>query len=123
MIDHITVRVIDIEKTKAFYSKALEPLGYKLAFAETFGDTRVIGFSRNNRIDTWFTTDKPTSGPLHVAWRADSQEEVDAFYEAAMAAGGKDNGKPGIRDIYHPTYYGAFVLDPEGNNVEAVFHG
>ena|SRR3989344_4043215 len=121
MIDHITLRVSNIEKTKEFYSKALEPLGYKLTCNETFGSVRVLGFSKNKKTDTWFTNDKPVSGPSHIAWKAQSKKEVDAFYQAALSAGGKDNGKPGIREIYHPNYYGAFVLDPDGNNIEVVF--
>lgn len=122
MIDHMTFRVRDIEKTKIFYSKVLIPIGYKLGFEEVFGDTKVIGFSKNNKTDTWFTSDTPVSGPVHIAWKVNSKSEVAAFYEAAIAAGGKDNGKPGKREIYHPNYYGAFVLDPDGNNIEAVFH-
>lgn len=122
MIDHITVKVQDIEKCRLFYTKALQPIGYALSFDKTFGETRVLGFSKNGKTDTWFTSDRPVSGPLHVAWRADSRKAVDAFYEAAIAAGGRDNGKPGVREMYHPNYYGAFVLDPDGNNVEVVCH-
>ena len=121
MIDHMTFRVSDIEKTKAFYSKSLAPLGYELAFDKEFGPVSVIGFAKNGKIDTWFTTDRPVSGPTHIAWVADSEEQVNSFYEAAIKAGGKDNGKPGKREIYHPNYYGAVVFDPDGNNIEAVF--
>lgn len=123
MIDHITFRVSDIEKTKSFYSKALSPIGYKMGFDQTFDGVRILGFTKNDKMDTWFTNAKPVSGPFHIAWRVNSQKEVDAFYAAAMEAGGKDNGKPGRREEYHPDYYGAFVLDPDGNNIEAVFHG
>lgn len=120
MIDHVTIRVKDIEKTIAFYNKALKPLGYKLGFDENFDGTRVVGFTRNGKMDTWFTTDTPVSGPFHLAWSADSNALVDEFYTAAIEAGGKDNGKPGPRPHYHEDYYGAFVIDPDGNNVEAV---
>lgn len=122
MLDHITLRVSDIVKTQAFYCAALKPLGYSLSYDQTFdGGVRVIGFGRGSKIDTWFTTDQPVSGPAHICWKAESREQVDDFYKAALAAGGKDNGAPGIRAEYHENYYGAFVLDPDGNNVEAVF--
>jgi len=122
MIDHITIRVKDIEKTKAFYSRTLEPIGYKLAIDTTYDGVQVLGFSKNNKIDTWFTNDTPVSGPTHIAWTVDSKNLVNAFYAAAISAGGKDNGKPGPRPHYHKDYYGAFILDPDGNNVEAVCH-
>lgn len=122
MLDHITFRVSDIDKTDAFYSAALKPLGYSRTFDQTFDDNvRVIGFGKSGKTDTWFTTDKPASGAAHIAWKANSREEVDQFYKAALAAGGKDNGAPGVRTEYHENYYGAFVFDPDGNNVEAVF--
>lgn len=122
MLDHITFRVSDIKKAEAFYTAALKPLGYSLSFDQTFDDSvRVIGFGKGGKIDTWFTADKPVSGPAHISWKAESKEQVDEFYKAALAAGGKDNGAPGIRTEYHENYYGAFVLDPDGNNVEAVF--
>ena len=123
MIDHITVRAGDIEATKTFYVGALEPLGYTLSFEQEFDGVKVIGFGKSGKIDTWFTTDRPISGPVHICWSADSKEEVDAFYGAALGAGGKGNGAPGLRPEYHEKYYGAFVLDPDGNNVEAAFHG
>lgn len=113
----------DIQKTKDFYDKTLAPIGYELGFDKNFGETRVLGYSKNGKVDTWFTNDRPVSGPVHIAWKVDSQNEVDDFYKAAIGPGGKDNGKPGKREIYHPNYYGAFILDPDGNNVEAVFHG
>jgi len=120
MIDHVTIRVRDLEKTVALYTKALDPLGCKLGFDENFDGTRVVGFTRNNKMDTWFTADTPTSGPFHLAWAADSNAIVDAFYEAAIAAGEENNGKPGPRPHYHEDYYGAFVIDPNGNNNETV---
>jgi len=122
MIDHITVRVRNIEATLKFYSSALKPLGYTIGYDKTFEDARVVGLKRANTIDTWFITDSPPSGPLHIAWSADTRTAVDAFYSAAIAAGGKDNGKPGPRPHYGSSYYGAFVIDPDGNNIEAVCH-
>ncbi len=121
MIDHITVRVADIEKTVTFYKAALAPLGYSLSFDQTFDGVQVVGFSKDGKIDTWFTNDTPVSGPFHIAWKTESREVVDAFHKAAIEAGGIDNGAPGLRPEYHKNYYGAFVLDPDGNNVEVVF--
>lgn len=123
MIDHITYRVRDIEKTISFYNGALAPFGYEKTFDQVFDGVRVIGYGKNGKLDTWFTTDTPVSGPTHLAYATDSQAEVDAFYKAAMAAGGTDNGAPGKRPEYGEAYYGAFVLDPDGNNIEAVFRG
>jgi len=121
MIDHVTVRVADMEATKAFYSKALAPLGYSKTFEQDFDSVKVTGFGKGGKTDTWFTTDKPVSGPVHLAWKAASKEEVNVFHKEALMAGGKDNGAPGNRPEYHKNYYGAFVLDPDGNNVEVVF--
>lgn len=121
MIDHITIRVKNIDTVVAFYSEALKPLGNSLDFDKNFDSVRVVGFRKNGKIDLWFTDDTPLSGSLHIALRAESKEEVDRFYEAGIRAGGKDNGAPGIRPEYHEKYYGAFLLDPEGNNIEAVF--
>lgn len=117
MIDHVTIRVKNLEVTKKFYLEALKPLGYTLLH----GDNEFIGFGKNGKADTWFTINKPTSGPVHISWKADSKEVVDEFYKVAIAAGGIDNGAPGTRAEYHADYYGAFVLDPDGNNIEAVF--
>lgn len=121
MLDHITCRVRDIEQTAYFYTQALKPLGYALTFDQTFDDVRVIGFGKNGKNDTWFTMDRPVSGPTHICWKAHSTQEVDEFYKAAINAGGKNNGAPGIRKEYHENYYAAFVLDPDGNNIEVVF--
>lgn len=121
MIDHITIRVSDLVKTVAFYTATLAPLGYKLDFDQEFDGVRVVGFGRDGKIDMWFTADKPVSGPVHLALQADTREAVDAFYAAALHAGGRNNGAPGPRPEYHENYYAAFVFDPEGNNVEAVF--
>ena len=120
MIDHITIRVSDIERTKIFYTEALKPLGYSMEFDESFEGVRVVGFGANNKLDMWFTTDKPVSGPTHIALKADSQTLVDDFYKSALTVGGKDNGAPRLRPEYHEQYYAAFVLDPDGNNIEVV---
>jgi catechol 2,3-dioxygenase-like lactoylglutathione lyase family enzyme len=120
MIDHVTFEVKDYEKSKAFYRAALEPLGYSL-LAEHEG--RMGGFGSHGKPAFWIMTGgiNPRSG-AHVAFTAAKRADVDAFYRAAIAAGAKDNGAPGLRPIYHEHYYGAFVWDPDGNNVEAVTH-
>jgi len=132
MLDHMTFRVSDIGAAKAFYEAALMPLGYRVAY-EAFHGANVLGFAAENEhgeaaVDTWFVDGpSPHGGPsvtkgCHLCWRAPSRTAVDAFHAAALAAGGKDNGPPGLRPHYHPHYYGAFVIDPEGNNIEAVCH-
>jgi len=124
MIDHIGLRVSDYPKSKAFYQKALAPLGYELImeFGPEAGiDYQGAGFGAKGKPDFWIGRGQG-NGPMHVAFVAADRKTVDAFHSAALAAGGKDNGGPGLREQYHPTYYGAFVLDPDGNNVEAVCH-
>jgi catechol 2,3-dioxygenase-like lactoylglutathione lyase family enzyme len=117
MIDHIGVQVTDLDASVAFYTRALAPLGYALVMRwEQFA-----GFGVAGKPDFWIGVGKPTD-KIHVAFRAQGRAEVRAFYDAAMAAGGTDNGPPGIRAIYHPSYYGGFVHDPDGHNVEAVCH-
>lgn len=118
IIDHIGLVIADYEKSKAFYSRALAPLNIKLV-SEVQG---WAGFGRNGKPEFWFGTYEKTQHPMHIAFLAESRDQVDQFYVAAIAAGGKDNGKPGIREIYHPDYYGAFVIDPDGHNIEAVCH-
>jgi catechol 2,3-dioxygenase-like lactoylglutathione lyase family enzyme len=119
MIDHTGVSVADIARSKAFYEAALAPLGYSLLMEwEHFA-----GFGVAPKPDFWIGHGTSNVPPVHVAFRAASRAEVDAFYRAAMAAGGRDNGPPGLRPHYHPSYYGAFVLDPDGHNIEAVCHG
>ena len=118
MIDHITVGVTDFARSKAFYEKALAPLGWKVMME--FGPSAGFGDIHPH---FWIAQRNDASGKLHVAFRARDRATVDAFYQAALAAGGKDNGAPGIRAQYSPTYYGAFVFDLDGNNVEAVNHG
>lgn len=120
MIDHMTLHVSDANRSIEFYTKALAPLGYlpKAHHEPT------IGFGVNDgtpRSDFYVSPAQPgtTPAPTHIAFRADSEQAVKAFYDAALAAGGRDNGAPGPR-AYHPGYYAAFVLDPDGNNIEAV---
>ena len=129
MIDHSGICVSDYAKSKSFYLQALAPLGYQLLMelpASVTGHTDVAGFGEPPKPDFWIsaaTTDKPAHRePIHFAFRAASRADVDAFYRAALSAGGRDNGNPGIRAHYHPNYYGAFVLDPDGHNIEAVCH-
>ena len=133
MIDHIGMPVGDIARATEFYLKALRPLGYgivmEVSAAET-GHGAAIGFGTPGK-DADFQSGKPSfwigegerlGGPIHVAFVAPSRASVDAFYRAGLAAGGKDNGAPGLRPHYHANYYAAFVLDPDGNNIEAVCH-
>lgn len=125
MIDHLGLPVTDFDKSKTFYGKALAPIHYTLLMefpAAVTGNTDVAGFGENGKPDFWISKESPIKGHIHVAFRVPTRALVDAFYEAAMAAGGTDNGKPGVREIYHPNYYGAFVRDPDGHNIEAVCH-
>ena len=117
MIDHMGILVTDLDASVAFYTRALAPLGYEVVLRLP----QVVGFGVAGKPDFWIAGGKPTD-KLHVAFRASGRDRVRAFYEAALAAGGRDNGPPGIRQIYHPNYYGAFVHDPDGHNIEAVCH-
>jgi catechol 2,3-dioxygenase-like lactoylglutathione lyase family enzyme len=119
MLDHMGFSVSDYERSKAFYEKALAPLGFKLLMEPVPG---IGGFGDGQKPFFWIGTRGPAQSEIHVAFAADSRGTVDAFHAAALEAGGTDNGGPGVREIYHPTYYGAYVLDPDGNNVEAVCH-
>jgi catechol 2,3-dioxygenase-like lactoylglutathione lyase family enzyme len=116
MIDHIVVKVKSFAKSKAFYEAALKPLGYRVAME--FGEG--AGFGESDHPEFWIGAG--AGSPVHVAFTAKDRKTVDAFHKSAVAAGGKDNGPPGIRKDYHPNYYGAFVLDLDGNNIEAVCH-
>jgi catechol 2,3-dioxygenase-like lactoylglutathione lyase family enzyme len=120
MIDHIKLRVADAAASRSFYEAALEPLGYRVIFEPAPGE---VGMGAKFP-DFWLAPapDGAAPVPSHVAFRVEDQATVDAFHAAALAAGGTDNGAPGPRPQYHPGYYGAFVLDPDGNNVEAVHH-
>ena len=125
MIDHTGVMVSDFAKSRAFYERALAPLGYaklmEFTAAET-GHTDTAGFGEPPKPDFWISRGEPNRPIVHVAFRARSRADVDAFHKAALAAGGRDNGPPGLRLHYLPSYYGAFVLDPDGHNIEAVCH-
>lgn len=125
MIDHTGISVSDFEKSKAFYSAALAPIDYTILLqfpASVTGRGDVAGFGVAPKPEFWISAGDVTKPPLHIAFRVKSRAQVDAFYKAAIEAGGADNGAPGIRAIYHPDYYGAFVRDPDGHNIEAVCH-
>ena len=125
MIDHLGFAVGDIDRAKAFYVQALAPLGIEALFEvtpEQSGSEAHVGFGASGKAFFWIDTGKPVQGPVHVAFTATDRASVDAFYQAALAAGGRDNGAPGIRAYYHPNYYGAFVFDLDGHNIEAVCH-
>jgi catechol 2,3-dioxygenase-like lactoylglutathione lyase family enzyme len=120
MVDHVGFAVSDYARSKAFYEQALAPLGFKLLM-EPVG--QAAGFGRGGNPVFWVEAQgRVPKGRLHVAFAADDRAMVDAFHAAALAAGGTDNGAPGERPSYHPDYYGAYVLDPDGNNIEAVCH-
>ena len=118
MIDHAVVRVKDFKKSRRFYESALQPLGYRV-LKEFPG---FLGLGAGDKTDLWIGQDDAVTKGVHLAFASRDRKSVDAFYAAALKAGGKDHGAPGIRKDYHPAYYGAFVLDPEGNNIEAVCH-
>ena len=122
IIDHVGIRVSDIERSKAFYREALGALGISLLYEQSFPDGQVVGFG-TDRSNFFIASGRPLRGETHIAFTAASQAEVNAFYSIAISMGGKDNGPPGPRPHYRPGYYAAFVFDPDGNNVEAVFHG
>jgi catechol 2,3-dioxygenase-like lactoylglutathione lyase family enzyme len=125
MIDHIGVAVADMDRAKAFYISALQPIGVGVLMevsAEETGAEAHAGFGANDKAFFWIGTGLKPKGGTHVAFTVGTRAEVDAFYRAAIAAGGRDNGAPGLRPEYHPHYYGAFVFDPDGNNIEAVCH-
>lgn len=125
MIDHSGVTVSDFAKSKAFYTAALAPIGFAVLMeipAAMTGGTDVAGFGEPPKPEFWISNGVPNNPPIHIAFRVASRTLVDDFYRAAIAAGGRDNGAPGPRPQYHPNYYGAFVLDPDGHNIEAVCH-
>ncbi len=119
MLDHIGLDVSDYQKSKKFYEAALKPLDYNIIMEfEKWG-----GFGVGHKPDFWIGQGESTkSSPIHIAFRCETRETVDSFYQAALEAGGTDNGAPGPRPQYHPNYYGAFIIDPDGNNIEAVCH-
>ncbi|WP_087724907.1 VOC family protein [Pandoraea sp. PE-S2T-3] len=123
MIDHMEVMVSDFATSRAFYRDALAAIGYSLiaekSAAET-GNTDIAGYGENGHPDFWISRGTPNRPALHVAFRVPARHIVDAFHRAAVAAGGTDNGGPGLRERYGPNYYAAFVIDPDGHNIEAV---
>ena len=118
MIDHVTVNVRDLQEAKRFYESALAPLGYSVQME--FGES--AGFGTGEGVPDFWIGSSQERGATHVAFNAADRATVDRFYEAAMAAGGNDNGPPGLRTDYHETYYAAYVHDADGNNIEAVTH-
>ena len=120
MFDHVGLNVRDYERSRAFYEQALAPLGYGVVMS--MDEWKAAAFGPEGKPAFWVAQREPFGTGTHVAFTCDERATVDAFHAAALAAGGTDNGGPGIREHYHPAYYGAFVLDPDGNNVEAVCH-
>jgi catechol 2,3-dioxygenase-like lactoylglutathione lyase family enzyme len=119
VIDHVSLNVSDFAASRAFYVAALAPLGIGVQMElEGFG----AGFGVPGKPFFWIAGRPPVSGPTHVAFHCEERAPVDAFHAAALAAGGRDNGAPGLRPHYHASYYAAFVLDADGNNIEAVCH-
>jgi catechol 2,3-dioxygenase-like lactoylglutathione lyase family enzyme len=127
MLDHVGFPLSDFAAGRAFYNAALAPLGVtplvQVTAEQNGGDTH-IGYGADDRCFFWIADGHGpvTAGPMHVCFTARNRAMVDAFYAAAIAAGGRDNGAPGIRAHYHKDYYAAFVLDPDGRNIEAVCH-
>lgn len=118
MFDHMGFGVSDIDESGKFFLQALAPLGVGLAME----GPNSVGLGRQGKPSMWLYATSAVTPPLHIAIAANTRADVDAFYQAAMAAGAKDNGAPGLRPHYHPNYYAAFVLGPDGHNVEAVCH-
>jgi catechol 2,3-dioxygenase-like lactoylglutathione lyase family enzyme len=119
MLDHVTIGVSDIERSTAFYDKALEPVGVQRLYGE--GKT-FAGYGTGKKAFFWIGHKTGEISGMHVAFAVPDRAAVDRFHAAAIGAGGRDNGKPGLRPHYHPSYYGGFVLDPDGHNIEAVCH-
>jgi catechol 2,3-dioxygenase-like lactoylglutathione lyase family enzyme len=125
MIDHMGVVVSHFQKSKKFYLEALKPIGYTLlreVAASVTGHTNAARFGEPPKADFWISEGTPNDPRIHIAFRVRSRFLVDAFHRAALAAGGKDHGAPGLRPQYHSNYYGAFALDPDGHNIEVVCH-
>ncbi len=120
MIDHVGVNVSDYETSKRFFEQALAPLGYGVVV--DFPEHGAVGFGAEGKPDFWVAARDPRGTGTHIAFTVPDRAAVDAFHEAGLAAGGEDNGAPGMRPHYHETYYAAFVHDPDGNNLEAVCH-
>ena len=123
MIDHVSIYVTDPAAAAPLYAKALAPLGYQIIMQFPDASAPVaIGLGEKGKPDLWLIKGDPSAQKQHVALRAATRSVVRAFYDAALAAGAKDNGAPGVRAMYHPHYFGAFVLDADGHNLEAVCH-
>ena len=126
MLDHVGFAVADAERSKGFYEQALAPLGLSLVMSVTPEQSQsggtAHGFGTMDNPFFWIGGNERVGEGTHVAFKVDDRALVDAFHEAAVAAGGRDNGAPGLRPHYHPNYYAAFVFDPDGINVEAVCH-
>jgi catechol 2,3-dioxygenase-like lactoylglutathione lyase family enzyme len=125
MLDHIGFAVSDLARAPSFYDAALAPIGIGLVIsvsAEETGGQAHLGYGSEGRPYFWIGEGTALTGALHVAFTAKDRSAVDAFHRAALAAGGVDDGAPGLRAHYHPNYYGAFVIDPDGHNIEAVCH-
>jgi catechol 2,3-dioxygenase-like lactoylglutathione lyase family enzyme len=124
MIDHTGINCSDFKKSKDFYTKSLSAIGYSLLveLPVSVTGTNIAGFGEPPKPDFWVIKGTTNNPPIHVAFRVDTRAKVDSFFKAAIAAGGRDNGQPGLRPHYHLNYYGAFVLDPDGHNIEAVCH-
>ncbi len=120
MFDHVGLNVKDYADSRAFYERALAPLGYSVVLS--FDEWKTAGFGTADKPEFWISEREPFGTGTHVAFTCGDSETVEAFDEAALDAGGLDNGAPGVREAYHPAYYGAFVHDLDGNNVEAVCH-
>jgi catechol 2,3-dioxygenase-like lactoylglutathione lyase family enzyme len=118
VIDHVVLNVRDYEASKRFYVEALRPLGYEVILEFE----QMAGLGREGKPELWVGERDEPSANVHVALGTPERKQVDEFYDAALAAGGRDNGAPGLRPMYHDEYYGAYVLDPDGNNIEAVCH-
>jgi catechol 2,3-dioxygenase-like lactoylglutathione lyase family enzyme len=118
MFDHIGIGVTDLAASKSFFLAALQPLGVEVAMEGAYG----VGIGQHKKPSLWLSPTKEKPAHLHVAFAAENRRQVDDFYVAALRAGGKDNGAPGLRPHYHANYYGAFVIGPDGHNIEAVCH-
>lgn len=119
MLDHVTLGVSDFEQSKQFYDRALRPLGITYLYAD---GERAAGYGIKPKAFFWISWRDAAQTGAHIAFTAKDRATVDQFHHEAIAAGGRDNGPPGMRPNYHPNYYGAFVLDPDGHNIEAVCH-
>jgi catechol 2,3-dioxygenase-like lactoylglutathione lyase family enzyme len=118
MFDHIGIGVSNLSESKAFYLQALAPLKAAVVMEGPYG----VGIGQKDKPSLWLSETKERPAHLHIAFVAADRPQVDAFHKAALAAGGKDSGAPGLRPHYHPNYYGAFVIGPDGHNIEAVCH-